>query len=85
MTDSPSPKTLTEILAADFRPFTDSDWEIFAGCEGDHPMIAEMSEELVAIMDETGDEIIIQLHYTPEFGAAACWGWTLPKSPVQLV
>ncbi len=33
------------------RPFDDTDWSAFAGCESDNPLINDQDEERIVIMD----------------------------------
>jgi hypothetical protein len=58
----------TEILAliakTEFSPFTDSDWEAFAGCESKAPVIGYNGDFTIVIDDETVNVI----HAEDEFG-----------------
>ena len=53
-----------------FRPFNDSDWSGWAGCESAEPMIAE-TDEITVIID--GDTVTFN-QYQPDNGEAE---WTL--------
>ena len=60
--------TKAELLAliarSTFRPFTNSDWDAFAGCESADPLIAE-DGDYVIVLD--GDQVNV-LHADDEFG-----------------
>jgi hypothetical protein len=56
------------IATAQFRPFTDADWQGFAGCETADPQIAEVGD-MVVIID--GDEVTFNL-----FGEEGDIEWT---------
>lgn len=55
MADPILPKTaaeaMTQILAADFRPFTSHDWAAYAGCETADPRICERADGMTIIID----------------------------------
>ena len=43
------PISLFEVICANFRPFSDMDWESFAGVRGDNPHIADVKEYQVVL------------------------------------
>lgn len=48
-------------LANGPRAFTPGDWRAFAGCDGNEPMIAELSdEEGVIVLDPSDEDVGIQ-------------------------
>ena len=51
-------EALKLIATATFRPFDDTDWMAWQGCDSANPMIAEV-DELVIIVD--GDEVTFNL------------------------
>jgi hypothetical protein len=52
-------EALKLIATAQFRPFTDTDWMGFAGCETADPQIAELGD-LTIIID--GDELTFNMY-----------------------
>ncbi len=81
------PVTWNQIAKADFKPFTDFDWEAFAGCEGREPQIASINDCIV-VVDEAEDITYIQVHeMESELHSwdRHTWGWEIPTKPKQLI
>lgn len=56
----PSAAELLQIIAkAQFRPFTKSDWYLFAGCETAEPMIYETDDYTIVV---DGDSVNMVYH-----------------------
>lgn len=52
-TELSNSQALVLIAKAQFRPFTESDWDCFMGCETDNPQIAEMGDYCLVLDGDT--------------------------------
>lgn len=42
---------MQRLINAGFRPFDEYDWEAFAGCESDNPLIFDLDQRFTLILD----------------------------------
>ena len=80
------PVTWNQIAQAAFEPFTDGDWEGFAGCNGDEPQIAVIGD-CVVVIDGAEETTYIQVHEdlsNQTFHEAHTWSWEISTKPEQL-
>ena len=60
------------IRESKFREFTDADWMTWQGCQSLNPMIAEVDEKYVVILDESGITVTVP-DGKGNFKEAAMW------------
>ena len=64
--------TASQILAlvarTEFRPFTKHDWQAFAGCNSDEPLIGENGDytvvidgETIEVLDAEGEQFVVSV------------------------
>jgi len=58
-------EALILIAKTEFSPFTDADWEAFAGCESENPLIGYNGSFTIVI---DGEELVNIIHEDDEFG-----------------
>jgi hypothetical protein len=51
-----------------FRPFNETDWDAFAGCESEHPLINDEQDNLTVIYDGAVVSVLFDgMNYQREF------------------
>ncbi len=81
MNDKQCSVSLTQIFQSTFEPFTNLDWEAFAGCEGVNPQISIIGiRKCIVIIDETEGITYVQVH---DAESENSWGWEIPTQPEQ--
>ncbi len=76
---SKCPVSLRDIALATFRPFDKGDWECYAGCESETPLMANINDADV-ILDSSPSlgETIVVYAFTPE-GETVDWEFQLKE------
>jgi len=82
MTDRPCPVSLIAILRSKFRPFTRTDWDCYAGVEGQgHIAEVMVGTEAYQIVLDHGTDSEVQVHHVTIHGDNyECWSIPIPAA-----